>query len=480
MALDSGALGPPFEFEEQPTAIDEDVSPLDTDVVIAGGGVGGMSAAIEAARAGARVVLIEARPELGGNAARSTGYIAFAGTSMQRAEGLDDSPDCLVRDLEDEVRKRRADFGIVFDRRLAARFAADSAAAFDFLRDLGVRFGRWVPRPSQHSAERLVAIAENTDFRTRFESVLQELGISVLLEHRVVSLRLEAGRVSGVVAVSTGATPARRHVTASAGVILATGGFQANHQLRTRFEPEHLAQTAYPGLDTCRGDGHLLAQAIGADLINMTMIPQYVRFPSALLEDAIALNVAGYRFHDETGPYFDRVEALRNQERGAAFYLFDARAAREREDLLAGLPAPIRTEESVAEVAAAIGAAPAVVERTVRDWNALVVSGAERDPEFGRAVFPSTRCAITEPPFHFTPAVVGATFTAGGLSVDPDLRALDIFGRPIPGLFAAGDCLGGVNPAAGVGGLHISSAVTLGRAVGAVVARATDPSAGAL
>jgi succinate dehydrogenase/fumarate reductase flavoprotein subunit len=442
--------------------------PLEADVVVAGAGVGGMSAALEAARAGARVVVIEATADLGGNAARSTGYMAFAGTSRQRHEGIDDGPDLLFEDLMREVDRRRRDFGIVFDSGLARRFADESADAYDFLGGLGVRFGRWVPRPKQHSANRMVAIAVNTDFRTCFERALGDASITVLREHRVVALEREGGRVSGVLAQGAGS---QRRIAARAGVVLATGGYQANHALRRRYQPQHLADTVFPGLDSCRGDGQLLAQAAGADLINMSMIPIYIRVSSGLLEDTIAVNAHGRRFHDETGPYFDRVEALGRQPGESGHYLFDAHAAERKPLLVAGLPGPVRTADTLTELATAIGADPAVLAQTVSDWNALVTSGAERDPEFGRVVFPEPRRAIAEPPFHFTPTVLGATFTAGGLSVDDDLQALDIHGEPIAGLFAVGDCLGGVNPAAGVGGLHISSAVTLGRAAGRRVAR---------
>jgi hypothetical protein len=99
----------------------------------------------------------------------------------------------------------------------------------------------------------MVAIPDNTDFRTRFKRELEKASVVVLREHRVAGLDVRAGRATGVVALATGGgRTARRRVGARSAVVLATAGYQANRELRLRFQPEHLRRCT-------RGLRHLAA-----------------------------------------------------------------------------------------------------------------------------------------------------------------------------------------------------------------------------
>src|SRR4029078_2342034 len=106
-------------------------------------------------------------------------------------------------------------------------------------------------------------------------------------------------------------------------VLRAPGGYQPTPRLRLRSQPEFVARAPYLGVDTCRGDGHLMGQAVGGDLINMTFVPPLVIVSSSVVEDAIAVNAAGERFHDEAGPYEERVERLHAQPGRRAGYVVD-------------------------------------------------------------------------------------------------------------------------------------------------------------
>ena len=75
----------------------------EADVIVVGGGPGGMAAALEAANNGSSVILIEADTQIGGNAARSTGYLAFQNFDMQAKEGIDASADLFVQDMVAEI-----------------------------------------------------------------------------------------------------------------------------------------------------------------------------------------------------------------------------------------------------------------------------------------------------------------------------------------------------------------------------------------
>ena len=304
------------------------------DVVVVGGGPGGSAAALAAARDGASVVLLEADEQLGGNAARSTGYLAFADFEMQADNGGDDTPDDFLADMQAEIDRQKHRYGLIFDQDLARRYAEESAATYQELIELGFRFDRFLPRPVQHTVDRMVSVADTAMFTTCFEPALADAGVDIRYRTRAIRLRSEGERVSGV------DTDTCRHFEAANGVILAAGGYQANSDLRTRFQPEAKAATPYLGTDLCRGDGHIMGLAVGGDLINMTMIPPLVMVGSALVEDAIAVNRHGRRFHDEAGPYDDRVAALEAQPEQKAWYVFDNRVAEAKAQLVAEMPEP--------------------------------------------------------------------------------------------------------------------------------------------
>lgn len=435
------------------------------DVVVAGGGPGGCAAALEGARAGASVILLEALDSVGGNAARSTGYMAFADFAAQHDAGISDSPEAYLADMVAEAALQEERYGVIFDTELARLYAEQSADAYRFLVDLGFGFGRFVPRPRQHTIDRMMDVAEVAMFRSLFAAALTEAGVDVRRGVRARRLTTRPGRVTGVVAEPPGEV-----IEANGGVVLAAGGYQANHALRARYQPRYMASTPYLGVDSDQGDGHLMGQAVGGDLINMTMIPPLVMVASALAEDSIAVDSSGRRFHDEAGPYDERVAALEATDGRRAFYVFDDRVHRARRDLVGQMPEPAVSAAGPEELAELIGCPPAALAATIAEWNATVSSGTDRDPAFGRVVFGATRLGISQPPLWASPMVVGVNFPAGGFRVSLDCEVIDVFGDVIPGLFAVGDCVGGIAPAIGLGGVKISSAVTLGRIAGRVAA----------
>ena len=98
-----------------------------SDVVVVGAGPGGLAAALEAARNSASVSLLEADSVLGGNAARSTGYIAFQDFAMQHEKGIVDSVENFMSDMQDEINRQSRRYGIIFDTELATVFAEESS-----------------------------------------------------------------------------------------------------------------------------------------------------------------------------------------------------------------------------------------------------------------------------------------------------------------------------------------------------------------
>lgn len=447
---------------------------LTADVVVLGSGPGGMAAVAAAAAEGVEVIAVEALERVGGNSVWSTGYLAFVNSAMQAEQDITDDEDVFVRDAAHMVELARDDFGIEWDEDLVRLFARESAETYRILTERGVRFSRFIPRPAQHTIDRMAAVEDSWMFQRAFQPDFELPNVTTL--YRTTAKRLltdPGGRVTGVVVERAGAdgTVETLEIAARRGVVLATGGYQSNHLLRRRYMPEHLATGPYLGVDTCRGDGHLMGQAVGGDLVNMTFVPPLVIVSSSLVEDAIAVNEAGERFHDEAGPYEDRVAALLAQPGRRGWYVFDSVVAEEKKALITQMPREAVSAGSLAELAALIGVPTPALERTVEEWNAFLAGDATTDPAFSRVVLPPRRRTAGTAPYTAVPMVVGVNFCAGGFRVTTSMQVIDVFGAPVPGLYAAGDCVGGLNPVSDLGGIHISGGFTLGRVAGRAAAR---------
>jgi len=445
-----------------------------SDIIVVGAGPGGMAATAAAAAKGATVQVVEAEGRIGGNAIHSTGYLAFVGSPMQQERGIRDSEEVFVRDGMRMADAAGEQYGVVCDESLVRMFARQSGAVARRLLADGVVFDRFIPRPRQHTVDRMVAVADPRTLGTTFERHFARPEVTTLFHTVAERLILRNGSVVGVrVRRRTGSAVGGNEqlgepadIYARHGVVLAAGGYQANPELRLRYQPRHLALAPYLGIESCRGDGHLMGQAIGGDLVNMTYVPPLVMVASSLVEDTIAVNEAGRRFHDEAGPYEERVAALRAQPGRRGWYVFDAVTAQAKQHLVEQMPEPPRTGGSLSDLAEAIGCTSDALEMTVAEWNGWLTTGGDQDPMFGRVVLPAGRRPIVTAPFAACPMVVGINFISGGFVVTEDMQVVDVFGHAIRGLFAAGDCIGGFNPIADLGGIRIAGGFTLGHIAG--------------
>ena len=433
------------------------------DIVVIGGGPAGMATALEASKNGASVLLLEADTLLGGNAARSTGYLAFQGFEMQHREGLDDNAEIFFKDMVNEIKRQEETYGIEFDAELAKVFAKESATTYDWLVELGFEFNRFLPRPLQHSVNRMVDVTDTSMFTKVFSDVLEKNDVDVRTSTRARRLLLEDNQIVGV-------QTDKESFRANMGVVLAAGGYQANSSLRKKYQPEHMATTPYLGTHHDVGDGHIMGQEVGGELINMTMIPPLIMVGSALVEDSIAVNTLGRRFHDEAGPYDYRVQELNKQPNKTAYYIYDNQTYLKKRQLINEMPQTPSSANSLMELAQTIGSDHKALEEAVTRWNDFLTSSEKKDPDFGRVILPAERRAILEPPYFASKMITGINFPAGGFRVNTDLQVLNVYGEPIPKLFAVSDCSGGLGPVIGMGGMRITPALTLGRVVGRKIA----------
>ena len=386
---------------------------------------------------------------------------------MAFVEGGEREQQAFVADAHAAYRREADRYGLRWDGTAVLLFAAESAETLRILCERGVRFG---PRSMRagHSSDRLRTALVPSDLARAFAAEFASPSIRTLVQVRAESLLLVSGRVVGVRARrGPGGLPLT--VNARRAVILATGGYQAGQGLRALHRPDIPVDVPWYGLGHCRGDGHRMGAAIGAELVNMTYLPPAVLVPSSLVEAAIAVNACGVRFHDETGPFRERVAALQAQPGRLGFYLLPESVARQQTRLIAQLPRPPLRAQDPEALAADLKLPWTGLRHTLGLWNRFLASGQQRDPQFGRLVPPQARLPL-QGPLLALPMVEGVNISCGGFRTTAQMQVLDCCGRVIPGLFAAGDTTAGLNVAASMLGLHISGALTQGRIAGRAAA----------
>jgi fumarate reductase flavoprotein subunit len=483
----------------------------DFDVIVVGAGGAGLATTIAAARDGARVLLVEKTDRLGGMLHIANGEMSGAGTRRQRARGIDDDPERHWAD----VRRIAHD---LCDAELAGRSVRAQGETIDWLDDLGFDFDPHCPGLI-HGHE--VYTTPRTYWGVRLGlSVLEVLAaqvdrlaglgrVSAALDTRVE--RLLPARHGGVggVALHRGHGPDSGTAAAHApAVVLATGGYEADKELRDTFLPGQCRDALIGCLDHATGDGLRLAGEFGAQATRygrfipiMGLIPDPDR-PGFAVDYRIAsvqlppeyrvpheiwVNADGQRFVAEDDPSPEhRERALLTQPRVTMHIVWDQDALERAEPLLTNgtrdwtrerMAAEcangrwIRRAETPGELAHELGVPAEALEASIRRYNDFVARGADAD--FGRRLMPHP---LRRPPFYGLTSTAASLLSRDGLAVDGrTLAVLDGAGQPIPGLYAVGEVLGN-NAFAGdtyVGGMSITPALTLGRLLGAELAAAS-------
>jgi succinate dehydrogenase/fumarate reductase flavoprotein subunit len=464
------------------------------DVIVVGAGPGGLATALEAAQGGARVTVIDAASVFGGHAVVSEGGLSFAGTPLQRARQIEDSPDLMFGDIV----RLGGDAHAGWARLFADRGIPD---IHDWLVSLGVTFtslqrlnGNSVPR-FHENPKRGFGVVEPI-----YRRCLQT-GVEFVWNVRVSRLLVETGRVAGVEGQHERTGAVRQWRAPS--VVLATGGFQSNLALVRAHWPPDVAVPARiligagvnahgTGLELARGAG-----AVTERLDHQWNYPRGIvdpRYPDA----GRGLNVVfGTRFAwlNARGEriWAEKVEDMLAQPDGRVLVIFDREgradfrvsgadwADRRRVEALLDDPAIARQAGSIEALARAAGLPADAVARTIERWNAMVASGEDRELDLfsrSKGTFASPTGVqprpIAVPPFHAVEVWPLTRKSMGGVAIDMTCRALDAGGRPISGLYAVGEVagFGGLNGRATIEGAFIAPAMLQGRIAGRAIAAA--------
>jgi 3-oxosteroid 1-dehydrogenase len=549
---------------------------VEFDIVVAGSGAAGMTAALTAAQRGATVVVLEKTGLFGGSTARSGGGIWAPGNAVLRRAGVADTPEqasaylAFVTGDDASPQLRRAlleHCPAMLDLVLAAtplRFAwvpgyADyypeapggracgrsiEPVPFDG-RVLGPELTRlnkpylpvpdgvavtqadyrWLTLGPRHPRAVLAGarvagrLARRRLLGQRMLSLGQALaaglragllagGVPVWLNTALTGLVITDGRVTGVRVVRDG-KPAL--IRARRGVLVATGGFERNEQMRRRYQQSPIGTDWTTGAAGNSGDGITAGQEIGAATGLMDdawwgpSIPlpggPYFCLAERSLPGCVLVNGAGQRFVNESAPYVDAVHAMYEGNTAdnphiPAWLVFDQRYRDTY--VFAGLPprrplprrwyaaGAVFRANDLAGLGDAIGVDPGALAKTVSRFNEFARTGHDEEFRRGDSAYdryygdprrrPNPNLApLARAPFYAAKIVPGDLGTKGGLRTDERARVLREDGSVIAGLYAAGNASASV-----MGHSYAGAGATIGPAMTFGYIAALDLTAGAV
>lgn len=489
------------------------------DIVVVGGGGSGLAAAIEAARFGRKVVLLEKMNKLGGTTLRSVGSVTSTCTPLQRAARVQDVPQGHYEDMalfaDDRGFAEKDNLEL---RRLLTEHSPDTV---QWLMDMGIVFFGPMPEPPHRLPRMHNVLPHASSYIYNLRKRALSLGVDIRTGACVSRLTRDGARVDGVEVELAGGM---RRIAARYGVILASGDYSSSREVKEQFMSAELADIEGINPDST-GDGQRMVQEVGGEIVNgdimlgpeirfiappgkklIELMPPikpvglYVRWamrnlPSWLLrpflmmfvttnlapshnlfqKGAILVNKNGRRFCDErNGPQY----AIPRQPDRVAWILLDAQVGRQFSawpNFISTAPgvayaylADYRRNRkdvfaqanSIAELAGKLGMPPEALAKTIAEYN---------------AARPADAPAIERAPFYaLGPAKSWVVLTDGGARINTRMEVLDREGRPIPGLYAAGS--------AGQGGVlleghghHLGWAFTSGRLAGRNAALGAEP-----
>lgn len=483
------------------------------DLIIVGAGGAGLSAAVTAKDLGVKNVLVlEKMPVIGGNTLRCASAFNAADPDRQKALPMTETlKEAVVKAISEKpVSEEHAKLMADVKAKYEAYLKSGSKTLFDCPEwhalqtyNGGDKVGHiplirqysnnvldtlhWMQSKGSPVMDRVSQGAGALWQRTHqldapaglglidplYQSAVKQ-GVNFKLGMRVQDLILnDKGRVIGVTA--TDKVGNKYEFTSKDGVILATGGYSQNKEMRQKSAPHltpEMVSTNQPG---ATGDGIVIATRHGAD----TTVMNYVQvYPLATpgtgalqgrarkmsgLDDVIDVNKNGERFVKEDARRDEFVAAIKKQPGGVVYDINDSSIVKplnsfnEDVETLVSI-GRIYKADSLADLAKQLGMPADKLEATVAEFNKMVE--AKNDPKFGRKLFDRP---IVKPPFYATPRAPSIHHTMGGLQISTNAQVLDKKGKPIPGLYAAGEVTGGIHGSNRLGGNATADVLTFGR-----------------
>ncbi|MBQ3268340.1 MAG: FAD-dependent oxidoreductase [Clostridia bacterium] len=458
----AGAEGLDAEVHE--TAEDET---LDTDVLVIGAGIAGLTAAIEAANAGAKVVVLEKLDRLGGSSVTSGGYVYGTGSQMNKDEDIDGyHPEDIVAYYMERT-------GGDMDEEMVTFWAEHSGESVDWLiDDMGVVFDAGVVASGTSPALRahLTSAGGGPIMVPIWEKALANENITVVRHAPVLELIADGDVVTGALADHYGA-----NLTVNAkAVVVACGGFDRSEEYMAKYVPN---SEGVPSMSSCGNTGDEIAWAEALDAALMFkggVMGMHTTDASYTLTGTINLlsflptlgvNDKGERFMNESLDYPLFYEAMDKNGTSCAWWIFDTSMS----DFVPLMDLAVSRRYGVtADTLEALGEAAGLdadtFAATVARYNELGAKGEDED--FGRAgIYPLS----DEGPYYAIKVIRSTVAGFGGFMINTDAQVLKNDATAVfPNLFAAGECASGqffatVYPCSGS---MLSISTTFGRVAG--------------
>ncbi len=444
------------------------------DIVIIGAGGAGLAAAIEAKAAGADVIVLEKMPLAGGNTLISGAEYAASNNWLQKKEGIKDS---VEQHIEDTLKG-----GDNINNPELVRVVAENALeGAIWLRDeVGVVWEDELMQFGGHTAKRsLVPLgASGKEIITKQLKKAKEMNIPILLNTKATVLITDTnGKVVGVEAEGE---DKNYTFNTNKAVIVASGGFGSNVEMRVKYNPDiddAILSTNTPG---STGDGIVMAENIGADLVGMEHIQTYpicdpltgtlLYFDDArLYGHTVIVNKEGKRFVEELGRRDVMSMGIKAQTGSVCYELldqngFDASKLQENHgpelDYLFKNNLLVKAD-TLEEAAAFFEIDAKELKATVDKYNSYVKDG--KDPEFNKRMLPST---VDTAPFYILKAAPAVHHTMGGIKINTNAQVINKDGKVIEGLYAAGEVTGGIHGTNRLGSNALADIIVFGRVAG--------------
>lgn len=433
------------------------------DLVIVGAGGAGLAAALEGARGGANVLVLEyEKSHLFSNTALCGGVVMGACSSVQKAAGIEDS-------VEDFKKYLDAINAGLDDQALTYVWAEKSGETVDWLIEAGAEFP--VEKLYKSGAEDAYAdvvkpvargvVASNNVGASICEALYQSgmsAGAKYQFGTQVSDLHVdENGRVCGVVTADGDSYKANK------GVIIASAGFSRNKDMLKNFMPD-LVNGASNGSSRQQGDGIIMGQRLGAKLTNMWATQTTGKgidtgqgnAPFFVLPNwgnqCICIDMDGTRaFNEGMMGELMSTEIIKSHN-GFVWAAWDDKVVQQGSSAITvppfseGLKSEVESgvilsADTLEELAEKIGVPSDVFVAEVEKLNSYVDKGV--DEEFGKDATKGMASKIDTPPYYAGKIVPAFADTAGGLTINEKAEVLNVDGQALPGLYAAGSTTGG-------------------------------------
>ncbi len=519
----------PADYENEVAAEQAEDTEYDVDVVIIGAGGAGMSAAASAAAEGASVLVLEKSAAIGGNKKLGEGTYDSADPELQksiemtadnRAEVEEEisvvTDDPEYQALMDDVAADYAEWeetngetlfdsvnwhalqtytggGSIDNIPLIRTYAEQAPATLEWLVDeIGVPFkteyifmaigGKW---SRGHQIDMVAATGSEGDnggsvYISKREEYATARDVVIETNAQVTALVLEDGAVVGCEAErADGST-----ITVNAGsVILTTGGYGANEELVLKYSDGAITTTLHSCAVSSTGDGLELAEAVGANLINLDQIQVHplgdpiddcgcvAEFVGNWMSatEYLFVNKEGQRFINEDATRYEISMAELQQTDGQMWLIVDSstitdQVASDRAEQIDSLLADGHSyvADTLEELAEQIGVDADALTATVEQYNEYMTNG--KDEDFGKSA--SEEYTIAEGPFYASLRTPTVHYTMGGIEINTETQVLDADGNAIPGLYAAGEVASGIHGNNRLGGNAYPDIMTFGKIAG--------------